>query len=916
VPFRLSRVALLLVGFVFLIAIPTLVDFYTDWLWFGETGYQQVFLRVLSAKSLLWTAAFAVVLPFLWWNVRHALATLPRREVVIMTPQGPQALTLDAARLRPFAAGLTVLLTLVVATRVGSHWDTALLYWSGVEVGRADPILGHDIAFYLFSWPWLRILQQTMFTTLLLAGVAVALAHVLSGGLSLSAERGFVISAAARRHLGWLAAGLFLTVVFGDWLGLRGLLLSPAGIIQGASYADVHARIPTYYVRMAVAVVAAALAAAGAFRPQKWLLAGSIALYVLVMLGGALYATLLQRFVVTPNEQTAETPYITHNIQATREAFGLDQVAERRLSGDATLTRADIEANEGTLTNVRLWDHEPVLDTYSQIQAIRTYYDFVSVDHDRYTIDGEYRQVMLSARELNSESLPNRSWVNERMTFTHGYGLTLGPVNEATSEGLPVLFVRNLPPDSSVDLRVGQPAIYFGERSNDHVFVSTATREFDYPEGEDNVYGSYEGRGGVSVGSVFRKLLFAIRFRSAKTLLSNDLTGDSRVLYYRRVPERVEKIAPFLTYDRDPYLAIDEGRLYWIQDAYTTSRYYPYSNALENGTNYIRNSVKAVIDAYHGTTTFYLVDEKDPVALTLQRAFPGLLRPLSEMPAGLRERMRYPQDIFSVQTAVYATYHMQNPAVFYNREDQWEVPALDVRGGQPDLMEPYYTIMKLPGERDVEFIQMLPFTPRQKDNLAAWMVARSDGANYGRLMVFQFPKQKLIFGPRQVVARISQDQVIAPQITLWNQQGAEVILGTLLVIPIEESLIYVRPLYLRASGGRIVELRRVIVGYQNQIVMEPTLDAALERIFPSKPRPAGLVTERAAPGAPERTAPEAATAMEDEATRALLTRAHEHYQRAVAAQKEGDWARYGEELKQLGTVLQQLRGQASGGTEQ
>ena len=511
------------------------------------------------------------------------------------------------------------------------------------------------------------------------------------------------------------------------------------------------------------------------------------------------------------------------------------------MSGDATLTRADLDRNADTIDNVPLWDHQPLLDTFSQIQEIRTYYDFVSVDNDRYTINGRYRQIMLSARELNSESLPNRTWINEQLTFTHGYGLTLGPVNEVTPEGLPILFIKNLPPESTVDLKVTEPSIYFGELSNDHVFVKTNTKEFHYPSGDDNVFAEYKGSGGVSVGSFWRKLLFAIRFGSGKALLSDDLRTDSRVIYYRRISERVRKIAPFLTYDQDPYMAIADGRLYWIQDAYTTSNRYPYSGTVASGTNssftngsinYIRNSIKVVIDAYHGTTNFYLVDPTDPIAQTYGRIFPGLLRPLDDMPASLRQRLRYPQDIFAVQASMFATYHMQGPAVFYNKEDQWEVPSIDI-GDQPVRMEPYYTIMKLPGETGAEFIQMLPFTPRQKDNLAAWMIARSDREHYGKLAVFQFPKQKVVFGPRQVVARINQDQVIAPQITLWNQQGSEVIQGTLLVIPIEESLIYIRPLYLRASGGQIPELNRVIVAHQDRIVMAETLAAALDLIFPA-----------------------------------------------------------------------------------
>ena len=406
---------------------------------------------------------------------------------------------------------------------------------------------------------------------------------------------------------------------------------------------------------------------------------------------------------------------------------------------------------------------------------------------------------MLSARELNSESLPNRNWINERLTFTHGYGVTLGPVNQVTPEGLPVLFIRDLPPQSNVDLTIDEPSIYYGQLSNDHVFVKTRAREFHYPRGDDNVYTSYEGTGGVPLSSFFRKALFSFRFRSFKTLLSEDITTESRVMFYRRLSERVGRIAPFLRYDGDPYLVISNGRLVWVQDAYTVTGRYPYSTPAPNGINYIRNSVKATVDAFHGTVRFYLLDDKDPIAQTYRQAFPDLFVPMSEMPEDMRTRLRYPEGIFAMQAAVYATYHMTNPSVFYNKEDLWEVPAIDA-DPRPQMMQPYYTVMRLPGEPQAEFIQMLPFTPARKDNLASWMVARSDGDNYGRMMVFQFPKQKVVFGPRQVVARINQDQVISPQITLWNQQGSEVLQGTLLVIPIEESLIYIRPLYLRVGG--------------------------------------------------------------------------------------------------------------------
>ena len=553
-----------------------------------------------------------------------------------------------------------------------------------------------------------------------------------------------------------------------------------------------------------------------------------------------------------------------------------------------------------------------MLDTFGQIQAIRSYYDFASVDNDRYVINGEYRQTMLSSRELNSSSLSNRTWPNERLVFTHGYGVALGPVNQVTAEGLPVLFVKDLPPNSDVDLSVEEPSVYFGELSNDYVIVNTDTREFHYPEGDDNVYSEYDGESGIPIGGLFHKLLFSLRFRAFNVLISRQLTPDSRILIHRNISERVETLAPFLMYDRDPYMVISEGRLFWIIDAYTVTDSYPYSTQAMRTINYIRNSVKIVIDAYEGTTTYYLADADDPIAATISKIFPDLFTPIEAMSADLRSHVRYPQDIFTLQTAMFSTYHMTNPAVFYNKEDQWDVPAID-SDGRTAQMEPYYTIMKLPGEQDAEFIQMLPFTPRRKDNLAAWMVARSDGEHYGKLMVFQFPKQKLIFGPRQIVARINQDEEISPQITLWNQQGSQVIQGTLLVVPIEESLLYIRPLYLRAADGQIPELKRVIVAYQNEIVMEETLALALNRLFGGR-APDGLLaattSDSLTVGSSNPTSSE--TAFDPSIGISIpWSEALQQLERALEAQREGDWSRYGSELNQLRQILEQ--NSASGG---
>jgi uncharacterized membrane protein (UPF0182 family) len=919
--FRLSGVPLLLLLLLLGTAIPALADFYTDWLWYKEVGYEQVFLRTLAARATTGFLTGLAVFGVLWLNLRLALRTLRSREFTISTPEGARVISVDTSRVQSLFFAGALILSLFIGLYSGSHWDTWLYFLHAVPFGRSDPVLQRDISFYVFSLPLLEHLHGLALLVVFLSSAGVLGAHVMAGNLAFEPVHGFFASRTARRQLAVLAAALLLVLAFGAWLQIPQLLTASSGVIAGASYVDVHARMPAYRLLMIAALLGSALAVYQTVARRLWPIAAAGGIYLAILIGGGAYAAVIQRFVVAPNEQVQETPYIQHNIQGTRAGFALEHVTERALSGESRLTRADLDRNAATIENVPLWNEQPLLDTFGQIQEIRTYYDFISVDNDRYTINGKYRQVMLSARELNSASLPSRTWINEHLTFTHGYGLALGPVNEVAPEGLPVLFIRDLPPVSTGDLKVSQPALYYGELSNDHVFVKTKTEEFDYPRGEDNVFAIYTGEGGVPLSSLWRRVMFAIRFRSTDTLFSPNLTSTSRVMLHRRPRARANKIAPFLTFDPDPYLAISNERLVWVQDAYTTTSRYPYANSFA-GVNYIRNAVKVTIDAYHGTTRFHLIDESDPIAATIGRVFPSLFRRVTEMPEDLRNRMRYPQMIFSMQAAVFATFHMTNPAVFYNREDQWEIPLSELSGQlgasssqeftrranvpaspRDGRMEPYYTIMKLPGEEGPEFIQMLPFTPRQKDNLAAWMVARSDGKHYGRLAVFQFPKQTVIFGPRQIAGRINQDQVIAPQITLWNQQGSEVIQGTLLVIPIEESLLYIRPLYLKAAGGRIPELKRVIVAHQNQIVMEETLDAAIQRLFPGGPaRPPVAVTPR-----PEATPVEPSDVPAPPAdVVALAAQARAHYERAIKAQREGNWALYGEEIKLLGEVLDKL----------
>jgi uncharacterized membrane protein (UPF0182 family) len=884
--------------------LPSAAGFFADWWWFAEVGYQPIFVRAIVARSTLGLAVGAIVFAAIWWNIRLAMRAMPERAMTITTREGVEIALPSKGQVQSVAILAALAAAFLTASYASAQWLSLLTWWNATSFAVSDPVLGRDAGFYVFTLPLLDLLRNVLMILIASSAIASGVVYVMGGELALT-PFGLRLGSRVWRHASWLAAALFAVLALDAWLSRAHMIVAPAGLIQGARYADVFARMPAALVLALAALAGSVLAMIASLGGRRRLLAVAAIAYGVVLAGGQIYAAILQRVVVSPNEQARETPFIEHNIRATRAAFGLDRIVERELSGDAELTRADIARNRETLDNVRLWDHQPLLETFGQIQEIRTYYDFVAVDNDRYEIGGQLRQVMLSARELNAGALPNRTWINERLVFTHGHGLTLGPVNQVTSEGLPVLFVRDLPPVSSADLTVTQPSIYFGELSNDYVIARTRAREFHYPKGDDNVFTDYDGSGGVPLDSLWRKLLFAVHFRAYQILLSDDISNESRLLFDRSIRRRAAKIAPFLSYDDDPYLVVNDGRLYWMLDAYTTSGRYPYSTAALANLNYIRNSVKIVIDAYHGTTTFYLAEPADPIVTTLGRVFPSLLKPLEDMPEGLRRHIRYPEQIFEIQSAVYSTYHMTNPAVFYNKEDQWEVPAIDSRG-EAQRMLPYYTIMKLPGETRAEFIQMLPFTPRSRDNLASWLVARSDRPHYGQLLAFQFPKQKLIFGPRQVVARINQNQVISPQITLWSQQGSEVIQGTLMVIPVEESLIYVRPLNLRAQAGRIPELTRVIVAYQNRIVMEPTLDAALTRVFGDTAAPAALPaapTPAPAPAAPSPGAPAPAAGPMAK----LAAEANATYQRALEAQKAGDWAKYGEEIRRLGEILQRMQ---------
>ena len=916
---------LLFLAIALLFLVPSSVSYYTDWLWFRELGYEAVFTRTLNAQLMVFAVAFTIAFLFLFINLRIARSGINRSHVVVGRGPDGRAIAIETGPIAGLALPVAVVVALGMGVVSARNWLEWLTYFNAESFGQADPLFGRDVSFYVFSLPIWQAVQQKALLLSILSLVGCGVYYVLSGSFVIEPGAGgfwprMRLVTAARRHLGLLGALVFALLAWGTWFGVPNTLLTPANnLLFGASYVDVYARLPIVWISIAVLVGGAVLSLIYGFTSKVWPIPLALGLWIVISMGGGLYGAAVQRLIVNPDELNREEPYIVNNIAATRTAYALNKVEEREVSGDAELRAKDIIANASTIENVRLWDHQPLLETFAQLQELRTYYGFTSVDNDRYVIDGQTRQVMLSVRELDTTGMQSRSWVSERLTFTHGYGLTLGPVNQVTSEGSPVLFIRDLPPVSTSGLKVTEPSIYFGELSSNYVLVRTKQKEFHYPKGDDNVETLYEGTGGVPIGGFLRRLLFAIRFAATDILFTNQLTPESRILYHRKIADRVQLLAPFLSFDADPYPVLADGRIFWIQDAYTVSSNYPYStpSAFQGGSiNYIRNSVKVVIDAFHGTTTFYLTDENDAIVRTISRVFPGMLKPMSEMPAELRAHVRYPEDIFRIQATVYQNYHMTSPQVFFIKEDQWQVPVLDAdRGAVP--MEPYYTVMRLPGEKQTEFIQMLPYTPRQKENLAAWMVARSDGDNYGKLLVFQFPKQKIIFGPKQVVGRINQDQTIAPQITLWNQQGSRVIWGTLLVIPVNESLLYVRPLYLKSTEGRIPELKRVIVAYQNRIEMAETLTLALARIFGETithslaqdrlvtPGGLALTPPIENPGPPPAGTP-VATPAADGSAAALIAEIGAHWNAADKALTSGDFAAYGEAMKKARAAFERL----------
>ena len=875
-----------------------LLNLITDYYWFKEIGFTSLFSKSLIMKLGIGSFSAVIIWLVLYLNLSIA-KRISRKPFVLIEPDATITSPLPLARLMELKPLLQVLLTLstfVISFLVGNwalgKWDVILKFLNGVPFQSIDPLFNRDMGFYIFTLPFYQFLYHLFLSILILSLIITLATYVLNSRIYFTENR-IKIADDSKTHLAVLVGFLCLLLAASFQLKMYDLLYLQRSVAPGAGYADINAYLPGLKLLRFIAVVSAILLWISPWFANTKIIFGAVVLLVGGTILTRVYAGVIQKFQVGPNEIAKETHYIQLGIKHTREAYGITDVQELEFDPQENLTPEDLRRNDLTIKNIRLWEHRPLLTTYGQLQEIRTYYDFLDADNDRYWINGEYRQVMISARELEPGSLPSRIWINEHLTYTHGYGICMGPVNRISPEGLPEFFVKDIPPVSTFGLKVTRPEIYFGESKTNYAIVKTHSKEFDYPAGDENVYSTYEGSGGVPVQSFWKRLIFAARFRELKILFSGDITPESKFLYHRSVRERLLKAAPFLHYDADPYIVIsDEGKLFWIVDGYSVTDRYPYSEKT-GGINYIRNSVKATVDAYNGSIVLYVSDPKDPIIKTYARIFPKVFKSIEEMPKDLRSHIRYPQTLMNIQAKIYATYHMTDPQVFYNKEDLWKIPVRTA-GGRSEPMEPYYTIMKLTGvgERE-EFILMAPFTPAKKENMIAWMAARCDEPNYGKLLVYNFPKQKLVYGPQQIESRIDQDAEISKQLTLWDQGGSRVLRGNLLVIPVNKSLLYIQPLYLEASGGGLPELKRIIVAYGNSIAMEENLELSLMRIFGGR----GDLAHKEQSLAQPQTSKDIKT---------LIRQVREHFDKARAASRQEDWSRYGQELKDLERAIQRI----------
>lgn len=876
---------------IFIFASP-IVWFFTQMQWYDALGYTDVFTTRLTIQALLFVTSFVLSFCFLVANV-----------VVALRARSGPALRAVGIRRASIRSGTGIvglvasgLIALLLSGGAGSQWQAYALFSHYSASGITEPVLGQDIAFYLLTLPFLHTIANWALGLVFLTLLLIAALYAWRGD-----SFDFRLTPIGVAHLSVLLGLLAVTLAASGWLGRYDLLFAHnSSVVTGAAYADINARLPLYTFQAGAGIVLAGVLIANAWVRRIWVPIAAVVAWLVLGLAGQIYPGIIQSFFVTPNAQTYELPYIAREIAGTRAAYGLSNVTVSNYSGDQPLTAQAVQNDQATVNNLRLWDYGPLKQTYDQQQSIRTYYSFNDIDLDRYTINGQYQQLEISAREFSFANLPPsaQNWVNQHLVYTHGYGVAASPVNAVVGEGLPDYVVGDIPPSGSI--AITQPAIYFGEVTPDYALAPSNTREFDYPQGSTDVFTSYSGTHGVPMTATNRAL-WSLRLGDFNLLVSGQITDRTQLLYLRSIQARAAEMAPFLSFDSDPYIVVVNGRLYWMLDAYTTASTYPYSQTEPfqgNEINYIRNSVKVVVDAYDGTVTYYVIDPKDPLTRAYEATFPSLFKPIGAMPQALRAHLRVPIDMFNTQVQVYATYHITDPKVFFSREDVWDIPtAQSSPSSTPTPVAPYYVLFRLPGEQNAEFLLIMPFTPRNKNNMVSWMAARMDGDNYGQYVTYVLPKDKVIFGPQQVANRINQDPVISQDFTLFHSTGSQVLQGNLLVVPIGNSFLYFEPIYLSAiTSSSLPELKKVILVDQQQVAYADTLDQAIQELVGTAPPP----TNNQPP-------PTTYTAAQVAQIQSLIAEANQHYKNAQAAAARGDFTTFGTEIQALGQVLQQLQ---------
>lgn len=880
-----------------------IVNFIVNIKWYKEVGYLSVYFTKILAIVKLMVPIFIIMFVGIWIYYRSLRASIMKLANVIEVSSKSKALE------RKIFILANALISLFISFSIASsYWYRILQFANSTSFGVKDPIFKKDVSFFVFKLPLIESLYSAVMVLLVLLIIITFIAYfVLSTRDKFSSGdfRGNVIrmkgirsgiTKFAGKQLAVVSALISLLIALGYFIKAWNIVYSPRGVAFGASYTDIHVSLLFYKVISVAAVIAAVIIFISVLRSKAKPIIASIIAIVVLMVGEGLVSVVIENFLVKSNQISLEKPYIENNIKYTRKAFNIDNIEEKPFEVVNNLTKDDIKTNKDTIDNIKINSFSPALEFYNQVQVIRYYYNFNDIDVDRYNINGKYNQVFVAPREIDLSKLEGNAttWQNKHLIYTHGYGVVMSKVNSVTSEGQPDFVIKDIPPDNSTNIELKNPRIYFGEKTNDYAIGNTDTNEFDYPKGGDNQVNKYDGKAGIKM-SFLNRVLFAINERNINFLLSKDISSESKILINRNIKDRVEKIAPFLSYDSDPYMVISGGKLYWIIDAFTTSDRYPYSQPYNN-INYIRNSVKVVIDAYDGDTNFYIVDKNDPVAASYSKIFPSLFKDVSTLSQDLRDHFRYPEDLFNIQCNVLGKYHMTDPTVFYNGEDLWQIAETQKKvGEQKQNNEGSYMITRLPGNQSEEMVLLEYFNMKSKDNMVALFGARMDKENYGKMVLYKFPPQKTIYSPYLFKQKINQDPSISKEISLWNKEGSEVIYGDTMIVPIKNSLLYVEPIYIRATGkNSIPEMKRIVVGYDDKLLLSDSIENALEQIF------------NYTAAQPQTPNVHSVPSNVDANVKDKIKNAKEAFDKAIEAQKSGDWAKYGEYIKNLQDILGEL----------